>query len=125
VENVHRAFPGAEVVTGGVIGAPGTTYPTGQYQPEPTKAPLVVGPQNIPGVEDGDPETVALWNEYFSDPSQFWDNRTKKASGEFNSKGPDFSHKTKLQPGSTYKLGLWINGRDNPSWVRARLNSAA
>ncbi|KAJ7568880.1 hypothetical protein O6H91_01G051500 [Diphasiastrum complanatum] len=50
-----------------------------------------------------------LWQEFFSDPSQWSDNRfTKK-----NSKYPDFKHK------STHE-GLWIEGWLNPPWVKAK-----
>ncbi|KAJ7548566.1 hypothetical protein O6H91_07G017400 [Diphasiastrum complanatum] len=55
-----------------------------------------------------------LWQEFFSDPSQWWDNRfTKK-----NPKYPDFKHKSTLE-------GLWINGWLNPSWVEEKMASMA
>jgi len=121
VEVIAKAFPGAEIVTGGVIGAPNTTYPTGQFQPVPTHvdpqpSQLVhhTGPQNIPGVEDGDPEVAALWNEYFQDPSKWWDNRKDKR----NPRGPDFKQKDDGR-------ALWIVDKKAPSWVRVRLNQVA
>ncbi|KAI5066600.1 hypothetical protein GOP47_0019224 [Adiantum capillus-veneris] len=52
-----------------------------------------------------------LWKKYFSDPSQWWDNRISKIS----SKSPDFRHKTT-------KESLWIDSRKNPCWVLEELN---
>ncbi|KAJ7526930.1 hypothetical protein O6H91_16G028000 [Diphasiastrum complanatum] len=51
-----------------------------------------------------------LWLEFFSNPSQWWDNRFIKKSSKY----PDFKHK------STHE-GLWIEGRLNPPWVRPKL----
>ncbi|KAJ7568443.1 hypothetical protein O6H91_01G033100 [Diphasiastrum complanatum] len=51
-----------------------------------------------------------LWQEFFSDPSQWWDNRFIKTSPKY----PDFKHK------STHE-GLWIEGRLNPIWVKAKM----
>ncbi|KAJ7555613.1 hypothetical protein O6H91_05G046700 [Diphasiastrum complanatum] len=51
-----------------------------------------------------------LWQEFFSDPSKWWDNRSIKK----NSKCPDFKHK------STHE-GLWIEDWLNPPWVKAKV----
>ncbi|KAJ7541471.1 hypothetical protein O6H91_10G061300 [Diphasiastrum complanatum] len=51
------------------------------------------------------------WEEFFSDPSQWWDNRS---DDKRNSRFPDFKHKTT-------KKALWIDNRSNPPWVHARL----
>ncbi|KAJ7549908.1 hypothetical protein O6H91_07G074400 [Diphasiastrum complanatum] len=53
-----------------------------------------------------------LWQEFFSDPSQWWDNRLTKKSP----KHPDFKHKRTLE-------GLWVDGRLNPSWVKEKMAS--
>jgi len=51
-----------------------------------------------------------LWREFFSDPSQWWDNRSEKV----NAKYPDFKHKM------TQKA-LWLDDRQTPPWVEAEL----
>ncbi|KAJ7528001.1 hypothetical protein O6H91_16G079800 [Diphasiastrum complanatum] len=53
-----------------------------------------------------------LWQEFFSDPSQWWDNRLTKKSP----KHPDFKHKRTLE-------GLWVDGWLNPSWVKEKMAS--
>ncbi|KAJ7533582.1 hypothetical protein O6H91_13G056000 [Diphasiastrum complanatum] len=55
-----------------------------------------------------------LWQDFFSDPSQWWDNRLVKKSSKY----PDFKHK------STHE-GLWIEGRLNPFWVKAKMGTIA
>ncbi|KAJ7514799.1 hypothetical protein O6H91_23G059500 [Diphasiastrum complanatum] len=54
--------------------------------------------------------TKQLWEEFFSDPSQWWDNRSDKRNPRF----PDFKHKTA-------RKALWIDNRFNPPGVSARL----
>ncbi|KAJ7527393.1 hypothetical protein O6H91_16G051800 [Diphasiastrum complanatum] len=49
-----------------------------------------------------------LWQEFFSDPSQWWDNRLTKKTP----KHPDFKHKRTFE-------GLWIN----PSWLKEKMAS--
>ncbi|KAJ7527173.1 hypothetical protein O6H91_16G040000 [Diphasiastrum complanatum] len=53
-----------------------------------------------------------LWQEFFSDPSQWWDNRLTKKSP----KHPDFKHKRTLEC-------LWVDGWLNPSWVKEKMAS--
>ncbi|KAJ7527991.1 hypothetical protein O6H91_16G079700 [Diphasiastrum complanatum] len=53
-----------------------------------------------------------LWQEFFSDPSQWWDNRLTKKTP----KHPDFKHKRTLD-------GLWVDGSLNPSWVKEKMAS--
>ncbi|KAJ7536613.1 hypothetical protein O6H91_12G074900 [Diphasiastrum complanatum] len=55
-----------------------------------------------------------LWQEFFLDPSQWWDTRFIKK----NPKYPDFEHK------STHE-GLWIEGWLNPPWVKAKVATMA
>ncbi|KAJ7555628.1 hypothetical protein O6H91_05G047200 [Diphasiastrum complanatum] len=52
-----------------------------------------------------------LWKEFFSDPLQWWDNRSNKR----NPRSPDFKHRTSAEK------ALWIDTRFNPPWVHARL----
>ncbi|KAJ7300180.1 hypothetical protein O6H91_Y053900 [Diphasiastrum complanatum] len=51
-----------------------------------------------------------LWQDFFSDPSQWWDNRFIKRSPKY----PDFKHK------STHE-GLWIESGLNPPWIKAKM----
>ncbi|KAJ7541386.1 hypothetical protein O6H91_10G057200 [Diphasiastrum complanatum] len=51
-----------------------------------------------------------LWQDFFSDPSQWWDTRFIKY--------PDFKHKSKRE-------GLWIEGWQTPSWVKAKMANMA
>ncbi|KAJ7568200.1 hypothetical protein O6H91_01G022800 [Diphasiastrum complanatum] len=55
-----------------------------------------------------------LWQEFFSDPSQWWDNRFTKKSPKY----PDFKHKSTLE-------GLWVDSWLNPSWVKEKMASMA
>ncbi|KAJ7514776.1 hypothetical protein O6H91_23G058700 [Diphasiastrum complanatum] len=55
-----------------------------------------------------------LWQDFFSDPSQFWDNRFIKKSPNY----PDYKHK------STHEA-LWIEGWLNPPWVEEKIASMA
>eukprot|EP00250_Pteridium_aquilinum_P016298 c23034_g8_i1 orf=134-580(+) len=51
-----------------------------------------------------------LWREFFRDSSEWWDNRSTKASPLT----PDFKHKFT-------KDSLWVDGLHNPSWVLQEL----
>ncbi|KAJ7540196.1 hypothetical protein O6H91_10G005000 [Diphasiastrum complanatum] len=53
-----------------------------------------------------------LWQEFFSEPSQWWDNRLTKKSSKY----PDFKHKRTLE-------GLWVDSWLNPSWVKGKMAS--
>ncbi|KAJ7528356.1 hypothetical protein O6H91_15G000100 [Diphasiastrum complanatum] len=53
-----------------------------------------------------------LWQEFFIDPSQWWDSRLTKKSPRH----PDFKHKRTLEV-------LWVDGWLNPSWVKAKMAS--
>ncbi|CAM6096009.1 unnamed protein product [Calypogeia fissa] len=54
--------------------------------------------------------TEKRWQEYFADPSQWWDNRDTKR----NPKAPDFKHKSTNE-------GLWVKSWNNPPWVEQQL----
>jgi hypothetical protein len=84
--------------------------PGGDVGPAFDSGHLNVQPTPVPGVQDGDPAVAALWQQYFQDPSAFWDNR----QGKRNPKAPDFKHRTSGE-------GLWIQSKKNPSWVPAQL----
>ncbi|XP_076883695.1 protein OSB1, mitochondrial-like [Bidens hawaiensis] len=52
-----------------------------------------------------------LWQEFFVNPVDWWDNRKNKRSPNY----PDFKHKDTGE-------ALWVEGRMNPSWVKAELS---
>nr|XP_043609988.1 protein OSB2, chloroplastic-like [Erigeron canadensis] len=52
-----------------------------------------------------------LWQAYFANPDEWWDNRKNKKSP----KHPDFKHKDTGE-------ALWVEGRYNPSWVESQLS---
>ncbi|KAM0951801.1 putative primosome PriB/single-strand DNA-binding, nucleic acid-binding protein [Dioscorea sansibarensis] len=51
-----------------------------------------------------------LWQAFFANPVDWWDNRTNKR----NPKAPDFKHKHTGE-------ALWIEGKYNPPWVKSQL----
>ncbi|KAJ7536765.1 hypothetical protein O6H91_12G081100 [Diphasiastrum complanatum] len=55
-----------------------------------------------------------LWHKFFSDPSQWLDNRSIKKNPRY----PDFKHKSRHE-------GLWIEGWLNPPWVKAKVDTMA
>lgn len=56
-------------------------------------------------------ETESLWQGFFLNPTEWWDNRKVKR----NPKAPDFKHKTTGQV-------LWIESYSNPPWVQSQLD---
>ncbi|PWZ22207.1 Protein OSB1, mitochondrial [Zea mays] len=54
--------------------------------------------------------TEELWQVFFANPLDWWDNRTNKKNPRY----PDFKHK---QTGEA----LWVDGRNNPNWVISQL----
>ncbi|XP_076960962.1 protein OSB1, mitochondrial-like [Bidens hawaiensis] len=52
-----------------------------------------------------------LWQEFFANPVDWWDNRKNKRSPNY----PDFKHKDTGE-------ALWVEGRMNPSWVKSELS---
>ncbi|KAK2455436.1 protein OSB1, mitochondrial [Trifolium repens] len=53
---------------------------------------------------------VELWQAFFANPAEWWDNRKNKR----NPKGPDFKHKDTGE-------ALWIDSRSSPPWVKSQL----
>ncbi|KAL9261058.1 OSB1, mitochondrial-like protein [Drosera capensis] len=51
-----------------------------------------------------------LWQAFFANPTDWWDNRTTKR----NPRGPDFKHKDTGE-------ALWVDSRYNPPWVQSQL----
>ncbi|MFS7902132.1 putative primosome PriB/single-strand DNA-binding, nucleic acid-binding protein [Helianthus anomalus] len=52
-----------------------------------------------------------LWQAFFANPVDWWDNRKNKRSPNY----PDFKHKDTGE-------ALWVEGRFNPSWVKSQLS---
>ncbi|XP_042026823.1 protein OSB2, chloroplastic-like [Salvia splendens] len=55
--------------------------------------------------------TEELWQAYFANPMEWWDNRKNKRSPNY----PDFKHKDTGE-------ALWVEGRYNPPWVKSQLS---
>lgn len=133
---VQQGFPGSEVVQqpAQAIQMP----PPGQYsapevlqqmqQPETGFVPQVVPDHQIMANAQP-PQPVApqggghkddqLWQSWFSNPSDWYDNQFDKK----NPKGPDFKSKSIPDPkNSQFKAGLWI--KDAPPWAKAQLQAA-
>nr|CAB3498620.1 unnamed protein product [Digitaria exilis] len=51
-----------------------------------------------------------LWQAFFANPLDWWDNRTNKKNPRY----PDFKHKHTGE-------ALWVDGRNNPNWVISQL----
>jgi hypothetical protein len=113
--SVGNAFPGTQSAPQ----APSEPFPqAGNVVQLPTAAAQPVQqPAPIPG-GGGDAKTNAAWQEYFQDPSQWWDNRTSKRSAG----AADFAHKTRKNS-KGFPDGLWLKSRfgDAPQWVLDRL----
>uniref|UniRef100_A0A0D9VWL4 Uncharacterized protein n=1 Tax=Leersia perrieri TaxID=77586 RepID=A0A0D9VWL4_9ORYZ len=54
--------------------------------------------------------TEQLWQAFFANPLDWWDNRTNKKNPRY----PDFKHKHTGE-------ALWVDGRNNPNWVISQL----
>ncbi|KAI3460925.1 hypothetical protein Pfo_017588 [Paulownia fortunei] len=54
--------------------------------------------------------TEELWQAFFANPMEWWDNRKNKRSPNY----PDFKHKDTGE-------ALWVEGRYNPPWVKSQL----
>lgn len=89
-----------------------------QQQWEPFPAAAAPPP---PAAEPAAPDvplttTGELWMSYFEDPAGWFDNRTRKQSGQIKSNAPDFKRK-----GAGDQPALWIEGRTTPAWVKSEL----
>lgn len=92
VEVARRAIPGSVV----------------QPAPQQQAAPASTGGNEPPfpanTTDAGQKKANKEWAEalYATNPNAFYDNREKKASGEFNAKSPDVKHKAS-------GIGLWFS----------------
>ncbi|XP_022155803.1 protein OSB2, chloroplastic-like isoform X2 [Momordica charantia] len=70
---------------------------------------IVAGRKLGNGAADNMGSTQELWQAFFANPVDWWDNRKNK-----NPKYPDFKHKDTGE-------ALWVEGRYNPPWVKSQL----
>lgn len=61
--------------------------------------------------ENSNGHVEELWQAYFANPMEWWDNRKNKRSPNY----PDFKHKDTGE-------ALWVEGRSNPPWVKSQLS---
>ncbi|KAL0903606.1 hypothetical protein M5K25_027997 [Dendrobium thyrsiflorum] len=66
--------------------------------------------ENYSGNNFASASAEELWQAFFANPVDWWDNRKNKR----NSRYPDFKHKHTGE-------ALWIEGKNNPSWVKGQL----
>ncbi|KAF5741861.1 protein OSB2 chloroplastic-like isoform X2 [Tripterygium wilfordii] len=66
--------------------------------------------QNSAANSFGSSSIEELWQAFFANPVDWWDNRNSKR----NPKYPDFKHKDTGE-------ALWVEGRNNPHWVKSQL----
>jgi hypothetical protein len=80
--------------------------------PAPAPAPF---PSAAPAGGNEAAEVDALWRDYYANPQNWDDKRGSKRSD----KSPDFTHRfNKQAPEGKYPVGLWLNGRHTPTWVK-------
>ncbi|KAJ0982419.1 hypothetical protein J5N97_010674 [Dioscorea zingiberensis] len=82
--------------------------PVPLYEPGMNSMISGVKPASLVGNNAGSAEQ--LWQAFFANPLDWWDNRTNKR----NPKAPDFKHKHTGE-------ALWIEGKYNPPWVKSQL----
>ncbi|TKY52687.1 OSB1 [Spatholobus suberectus] len=70
----------------------------------------MAGSRKVSNAANSTGSVVELWQAFFANPGEWWDNRKKKR----NPKAPDFKHKDTGE-------ALWIEGRYNPPWVKSQL----
>lgn len=111
------ALPGSTIIPQSTpyTAAPPAAAPQAAYVPHQA-APA---PAPIPGATDGDPATAAKWIEFFGDPTAWYDNRYDPGKPKG---APDFKHKTKKD--GKYNVGVWVDDKKNPSWVKLALVEA-
>jgi hypothetical protein len=95
VEQVRRAFPGSVVEP-----APQASTPAPSAAGEVGSEPPF--PANTTDADQKKANKDWATSRYASNPSEFYDNRPKKASGEYKQNSPDLKHK-----GSG--IGIWLS----------------
>lgn len=93
VEVARRAIPGSVVEPASAQSAAPAAAPSGNEPPYPANT-----------TDATQKKANKEWAEalYATNPNLFYDNREKKASGEFNAKSPDVKHKAS-------GIGLWFS----------------
>lgn len=97
--------------------------------PAPVQAPLPsnVTPLPVPGVPSSaggglsaDSPVEDLWKDLFYENTGQWED---KRASKTNPKAPDFTHKFLKKNGSKFAVGLWVNDKTTPGWVKQALGA--
>jgi hypothetical protein len=133
---LQTAFPGTIFVQ---QDAPAAIpfVPAQQYVAPPSAVPAAAapaapafvpqGPAPIPGASTGGNDEKAAqaleaWTVFFTDVqsgrSENWEDVRSKKKGP---KSPDFKHRNWKRDGSKFTVGLWIDAKENPDWVKPEL----
>jgi hypothetical protein len=116
----ESALPGSVPVAGPPAAAP-AAVPPAAAAPAPAAAPPAAAPAAAPAAGPAAvPATTAdatldgYWRDLFEHPENWYDNRNdpKRPRG-----APDFKHKS-LKSGK-YNVGLYVDDKKNPDWVKA------
>lgn len=67
-----------------------------------------------PGKKISSASREELWQAFFANPADWWDNRKDKTDAQRPPRYPDFKHKHTGE-------ALWVEGRFNPPWVKSQL----
>jgi hypothetical protein len=110
----ESALPGSVPVGGVPAAVPPAAAPAAG--PPPAAAPAAApaaGPAAVPATT-ADASLDGYWRDLFEHPENWYDNRNdpKRPRG-----APDFKHKT-LKSGK-YNVGLYVDDKKNPDWVKA------
>jgi hypothetical protein len=137
------AFPGSTFVPQPAVAEPAApTYVAPPSAPAPTAPSAFVpaaaapaaqpafvpqGPAPIPGASTGNSQKAAEalegWTLFFQDIqngtyAQNWEDVRAQKKGP---KSPDFKHRSWKRAGSKFTVGLWIDAKENPDFVRPQL----
>ncbi|XP_019188168.1 PREDICTED: protein OSB1, mitochondrial-like [Ipomoea nil] len=82
--------------------------PVTLYDGESNSTTQGTKPKNYAANSTGSVEE--LWQAFFANPMEWWDNRTNKRSPNY----PDFKHKATGE-------SLWVESWSNPPWVKSQL----
>jgi hypothetical protein len=115
----ESALPGSVPVASVPAAVPPAAAPAAG--PPPAAAPAAApaaGPAAVPATT-ADASLDGYWRDLFEHPENWYDNRNdpKRPRG-----APDFKHKT-LKSGK-YNVGLYVDDKKNPDWVKAHFGVA-
>lgn len=102
--------------------SPAQVAPVYQMVPNEPEAEIVQAFNATPVVDSGSTDED-LWRDFFNNPGDWYDNIGDPKAKTGGGKGPDIKHKTLKDKTGQYALGLWVDGRGTPKWVKERLAS--